>query len=394
MQHKANIKKYVFLLLAFVYFDAFAQKDSIRFLIKNNPMALYRGEFTFSIEKLLKPSITVETTWGILNYNRNASIMLNNIEINEPSTRVIKATGISGSVYIKKFIQSSNWLDGINVGFGITALNDQIDYIIRGSIVNLEFNEHVKAENIGAMFKLGHQKRYRLSFIDMDLSAGYNFKDNPKLSQSFNNRYIKGLTFGGQIRLTTPIYFNDTTNLYAKRRNAIKGSIYFNPFCLFRNGIHLGAMKLVSQKARTYGTLDGFYYPSQFLSSESTNSKFKVYGFQIGSKNYMSKNCEGAYAGLITGYNHLEINDYRSPRINNPSQNLGQPIRTRIKDQATLGIQYGCTLRNTNNFFCDFAFENGLRIGNSKTRGTNNIFFDFSDGSFTKFTLKTGFYFK
>jgi hypothetical protein len=384
-----NIKIYIVFFLVFLSQYAFAQLDSVSYLFKTNPFAQFSGEMNWSIEKPIKPGISIDVNWGILNYYRNATVLGNQFTIDIPNANIRKATGMNGSIFLKKYLGKKDWLKGAYMGGGITLLNDKIHFQTNGTVTGVPTDRFIEAKNIGIRYKMGYQGPWIAnSYFDFSLATGFNFKDNQPVNQFINHRYKKGPTGAFQLRLITVIHAKDTASQTHLKPNTIKGSIWTNPAAFFRNGIYAGAMLLLLPKTGTYGTMDGFYY----ANNNSNFNKYKIYGFQLGSRNYMNRECRGGYAGVFAGYNHLELQESQNLFRGNPFPNLEQSTKKIIKDQVAFGLQYGYSLRSSKNIFIDIGFHNGLRFGNKPFVSSNNVTFNFPNGTYTKLLIKVGAY--
>jgi len=383
------IKRYGLICLTLFSYNAYAQLDSVGYLFKTNPFAQFKGELTFSLEKRIYSNVNIEANWGILSYYRNASVLGNEFIFDEPNSRVLKASGINASLYIKKYLHKKNWLAGAYMGGGIAVLNDKIDYQTNGGITGVPTDRFIEVKNMGLRYKMGYQTRWiSNSYVDLSMITGYNFTENDKIRQNINYRYKKGLTGEFQIRLITAIHVKDTSLFTPKLGNTIKGSLWMNPAALFRKGLYFGAMRMMHPKTGTYATTDVYFYQNKGTFS----SDYSVYGFQIGSRNYMNKECSGGYAGLFAGYNHLELQEFTFDPTPSPFPIFSETIRDIVKDQGMVGIQYGYALRSSKSVFIDIGLHNGLRFGNKPFVSSNNVTFDFPNGTYTKLFIKVGSY--
>lgn len=388
-----KIKRYSFLFFTLLSYNAFAQLDSVAYLFKNNPLAQFRGELTFSIEKRIKPAIYIEASWGLLKYYQNVTILANEFILDEPNARVLNVTGINATLYLKKYLNKKNWLAGAYMSGGFSVLNDKINYQTTGAITGIPTDRYIEAKNVGIRYKMGYQTRWIAnSYLDLSMATGFNFLENEHISQNVNFRYKKGLTGEFQLRLITAIHAKDTQSITALYPNKIKGSIWINPLAVFRKGLYVGGMAVLAQKWGTYGTLEAHYYQNKPFSQDLSSNNYKIYGFQIGSRNYMNRTCQGGYAGVFTGYNHLEITTSNFDLIPGPFPVFDETFKNIIKDQFAAGLQYGYIIRNSKSVFIDIGFQNGLRFGNKPFVSSNSNSFDFPNGTYTKLLIKVGSY--
>ncbi len=370
--------------------SAFAQLDSIAFLFKTNPFAPTSGQLKFGIEHRIKPFVSLEANWGIIGFYNNVTIIGNDFIINKPETFVQKVNGINASIFFKKYLNKKQWLLGAYMGGGIGFLNDKIYYQTNGGITGVPTEHFVNAKNIGLRYKMGYQSRWIAnSYFDFSLATGVNLQENNTVSQLLNNRYKKGLAGEVQIRLITAIHAKDTQINHNK--NPVRGSISINPAAFFRRGFYLGGTKELLPKFGTYGTLDAYFYNQENDNGFEIDSKNnKIYGFLIGTRNYMNKSCNGGYAGIFAGYNHMEIAITNFVSLGPPTFRTVREQSTIIKDQFAIGLQYGYTIISTSNAFIDLGLQNGLRTGNKPFVDSNNLSFNFPNGTYTKFILRIG----